>query len=358
MVNRKFTLLLAMLVLAIFAVGSVSAADNVTDDIVVPTEDIAVDDVSVEDVDENDDANDIGGTRDAYDVDNTYTSTQINSVISSAATTTHQVSFAPGTYSNVALTLASNVNLIGNGAKLVGTGSSHVITLPNNLNNFTISGFEIDINNATGKSSAIYGSFITNGVIANNIMYNGANGVNINKYYDNMTVENNIIYDMNNDGISFANPISNSNIGTLGHTYISGNNIQYCAYGIFVGGNFKGNITSNYIGSCDYGVQILGKPNGQMGNINATIYDNTIEDVDLGIDIVNMTIYYLKIDKNDIYTMDDDNDFTILYNGNNSTILGYFGITRNIFYGLIYKSLTTMTDFNNYRNGTIVNDIP
>ena len=55
MVNRKFTLLLAMLVLIIFAVGSVSAADNVTADIVVPTEDISVDDVSVDEIEELDD---------------------------------------------------------------------------------------------------------------------------------------------------------------------------------------------------------------------------------------------------------------------------------------------------------------
>lgn len=354
---------MALLVLAIFAVGSVSAADDIVTDSDVPVDDLVVDEVSTDDVVENgdasSDANKIVNTR----YDENVAAGSDSSTIDAKITAVHNsgggnLYFAEGNYSGISIHMKSNVNLIGNNSRLIGTGSSHVINLPNNLTNFTISGFIIDVNNGTGKYSAIYGSFITNGVIANNVMFNGANGVNINKYYDNMTVENNIIYDMNNDGISFANPIANSNIGTLGHTYISGNNIQYCAYGIFIGGNFKGNITSNYIGSCDCGVQILGKPNGQMGNINATIYDNTIEDVDLGIDIVNMTIYYLKIDKNDIFTMDDDNDFTILYNGNNSTILGYFGITRNILYGLIYKSLTTMTDFNNYRNGTIVNDIP
>lgn len=326
MVSRKYTIILAMLVLAIFAVGSVSAADNVTADIDVPTEDIAVDDVSVEDVDENDNADDVDGTGDDYDVDNTYTSTQINSAISSAATTTHQVSFAPGTYSNVALTLVSNVNLIGNGAKLVGTGSSHVITLPNNLNNFTISGFEIDVNNATGKSSAIYGSFITNGVIANNTMYNGANGVNINKYYDNMTVENNIIYDMNNDGISFANPSTNSDIATLGKTYITNNTIYSCQWGIFAGGNFKGEIANNRISNCTYGMEFAGKPKANNGVLNATLFNNTISSCDIGINMFHPNVLYLYLDymvfddiwEYDIYTNSAFGTYTYIgvYNSN------------------------------------------
>ena len=49
MKSNKLFLLMAMLVLAVFAVGSVSAAENVTTDIDVQTDDIALDDVSVED---------------------------------------------------------------------------------------------------------------------------------------------------------------------------------------------------------------------------------------------------------------------------------------------------------------------
>lgn len=357
MVNKKYTLILAMLVLAIFAVGSVSAADNVTADIDVPTEDIAVDDVSVDETVENDDTT--GGTRDTYDVDNTYTSTQINSAITNAATTTHQVSFAPGTYNNVALTLASNVNLIGNGAKLVGTGSSHVITLPNNLNNFTISGFEIDVNNnnADDKISAIYGSFITNGNINGNTMYNGTNGININKKYDNMTVEDNIIYDMNNDGISFAHPNQNSNINTLGYTRISGNNITNCTFGIFIGGNFKGEISNNNISVCTHGIQSLGKKDGQISNIIADISGNNIVNVTTGIEFINMTAISLYIFTNVITTNDNSTDYTIAYDNFNNSTESSIWVLSNTLDGLIKQSFINKTFiFLNYEDGTIVND--
>ncbi len=231
--KKKYFIFMAMLVLAIFAVGSVSAEDNVTADIEVPTEDIAIDDVTVDEIDEQEettsdvdvDVNDESGNlRGPVYVNNSMTLSQIQGKITNAAAGS-TVYFNPGTYNGITLTLKSNIVYSGYGATLIGTGTNHIFNLPNYMDNFTISGFTLDVNNATGKSSAIYGSFITNGVIANNTMFNGANGVNINKYYDNMTVDNNIIYNMNNDGISFANPVSNSNIASLGKTNITNNRV-------------------------------------------------------------------------------------------------------------------------------------
>ncbi|MBQ2653941.1 MAG: hypothetical protein IJF83_10315 [Methanobrevibacter sp.] len=325
---------MAMLVLVIFAVGSVSAEDNVTTDIDVPTEDIAIDDVPVGDVDEGNDA-----SSDANKIVNTRYNSYIttgssSSVIDAAITTVNSngggnVYFTQGDYYNISINMKSNVNLIGNGARLIGTGSSHVINLPNNLNNFTISGFIIDVNNATGKSSAIYGSFITNGVIANNTMFNGANGVNINKYYDNMTVDNNIIYNMNNDGISFANPVSNSNIASLGKTNITNNNISSCTYGIFIGGNFKGNIANNTIHCCTYGMEFAGKPKPGAGNgtLIATLFNNTISCCDYGINMFHPGVQYLNMSYvNFVSTGYDD-----IITSSNFNKTGFIGVYHCVF---------------------------
>ena len=140
--KKQYLIFMAMLVLAIFAVGSVSAEDNVTTDIDVPTEDIAIDDVPVGDVDEGNDA-----SSDANKIVNTRYNSYItagssSSVIDAAITTVNSngggnVYFTQGDYYNISINMKSNVNLIGNGARLIGTGSSHVINLPNNLNNFT-----------------------------------------------------------------------------------------------------------------------------------------------------------------------------------------------------------------------------
>ena len=140
--KKQYFIFMAMLVLAIFAVGSVSAEDNVTADIDVPVDDIVVDEVSTDDAVEQEDA-----SSDANKIVNTRYNANVaagssSSVIDAAITTVNSngggnVYFAYGNYSDISIHMKSNVNLIGNGARLIGTGSSHVINLPNNLNNFT-----------------------------------------------------------------------------------------------------------------------------------------------------------------------------------------------------------------------------
>ena len=140
--KKQYFIFMAMLVLAIFAVGSVSAEDNVTADIDVPVDDIVVDEVSTDDAVEQEDA-----SSDANKIVNTRYNANVaagssSSVIDAAITTVNSngggnVYFTQGDYYNISINMKSNVNLIGNGARLIGTGSSHVINLPNNLNNFT-----------------------------------------------------------------------------------------------------------------------------------------------------------------------------------------------------------------------------
>lgn len=358
--KNKLFLFMAMLVVAIVAVGSVSATEDIVTDIDAQTDDITVEDVSVEEDIENDeilvDENIVTTADYSVTISAGSNSSYINSKIDEVSTNGGgNVYFESGDYSDIAITLKSNVNLIGNGAVFTGTGSSHVITLANNLNGFTISGLTINVNNAAGGYSAIYGSLISNGVIYNNTLYNGANGININKKYYNITVEDNVIYNMNNDGVSLAHPNANSNINDPEYSIISGNNINNCAYGIFIGGNFKGAISNNRISDSTWGIQSAGKANGQISSIIATISGNTISGVQTGIEFINMTAISLNITSNTISTNNFFNNYTINYgdtfsNATNESIR----VSNNSLTGSIKQSLINMACvFSNYFDGNI-----
>ena len=351
-----------MLVVAIVAVGSVSAAENVTTDIDVPTEEIEIDDsvveeFEIEDITEDADVDDNSGNIRSSDihVNNGMTLDQIQGNISNAADGS-TIYFDSGIYNNISLTLnKSNVIYSGYGATLNGNGADHVLILQDNLSNFTIQGFKINVNN--NGSSAIRGSFIYNGNILNNELSNGENGINIFKSYDNITVEDNTIRNMTQDGISFANPITFSNITDLGRTHIIHNGIYDSGYGIFIGGNFNGEIDNNDIQRCTSGIEFLGKPDGSIGNINATISRNYIYDVYYGINMTNMTIHYLNIDTNWIFGHTANN---LVINYLNLDFAGDYvlDVIDNSFYGSIYQSFVEdmCTDYDNVVNATIIND--
>ncbi len=341
-----------MLVLAIFAVGSVSAADDIADDIDVQTDDVSIDDVSVEEDSQTDYVN----NRDSSDVNiyNTMTLTDIQDNIDSASSGS-TVIFNPGTYTGIALNLTKdNVVYRGVNATLIGTGSSHVFNLVNNLNNFTISGFEINVN---GRYSAIYGSFIFNGTIKENTLYNGTDGININRFYDNMTVEDNFIHDMYRDGISFAHPNANSiSVNNLGNTYISRNNITNCNYSIFVGGNFRGVISNNKILNSTCGIQSVGKKDGFISDIVANISGNNISGVETGIEFINMTAVSLNITSNNIQTTNYVSGYTVDYGENFSNATSEsINFYHNVLVGAIKQSLIDMTyTFDNWFDGYII----
>ena len=357
MKSNKLFLLMAMLVLAVFAVGSVSAAENVNTDIDVPTEEIEIDD-SVDVTDEQEGLeslnNNLGTT---FNVDNT---TDIQYIIDNNDGFT--INFASQNYDNVALNIINKTNIVfnGNNAILKGDGINHVFNLQN-VDNFTFTGFNINTNfiSADHNVSAIYGSFVTNAIINNNTFHNGANGININKKYDNLTVEDNIIYDMNYDGISFAHPNSNSgSVNNLGVSYISRNSITNCLYGIFIGGNFRGVIEDNNISDCTWGIQSAGKKNGVISSIVANITGNTISGVQTGIEFINMTAISLNFISNNIYTNNYMYNYTVNYGGSFSNLTNTsISFYHNILGGAIKRSLINMTyQFENWFDGRIWED--
>ncbi len=348
----NYKLIIAMLVLAIFAVGSVSAAENVTADIVdgnvdeIVVDEVAIDDVSTDAIEEST-GNDEILTAVSYDVDASMNSTTINSYIDLAnASGGGTINFAAGNYTDMALILKSNVHLIG-GANVIltGTGSTHVIEVAN-VENFTISGFKINGNDPTGASvSAIHGSFATNGVISGNTLYNAKNGININKKFDNLTIENNNIYGITYDGISLANPQGNNIFSSLVGATIRNNNISSGEYGMFIGGSFKGTISGNRITGSDVGIQFLGKPNNSSGHLYASIYGNYISGVTTGIELFNPDVIYLNMYLNNIYTVDPSNNYAIAYNSFFAKATGgHIYVTLNILSGLINQTLINQFD--------------
>ena len=140
MLGKKSIILMALLVLAIFAVGSVSAADNITADSDVPADDITVDDVSVDETDDSGKV--VEPTRALHDVTYSDSVADINQAISDASTdsSNHIVNFAQGTYYNAAYTVQDNVVLDGHGSTLIGDGTNDIFVVTN-CQNFTIKNF-------------------------------------------------------------------------------------------------------------------------------------------------------------------------------------------------------------------------
>ena len=356
---------MALLVLAIFTVGSVSAADDIATDSDAQTDDTVVDDIVIDDdatVEEDveiedsvDESSKVVNTRSNAWISAGSNSSVINTAIENVYNSGGGiVYFEYGTYSDISITLKENVTLYGSGAKLTGDGNHTVILIEDYCKNFTITGFEIDVNSHTKHTSGINASFVTDGTISYNRIYNGINAININKFYDNMTIEENTIYNMTNDAISLANPIINSNITTLGRTYLKHNVISDCDYGIFIGGNFKGEIYNNDIRRCTSGIEFVGKPNGQMGNINATLLYNYIYDVYYGINITNITVHYLNIDTNWIFGHTEDNLVINYLNIDFEDDDSILSVLSNSLYGKIYRSFVDMCDpYNNIVDATI-----
>lgn len=325
MTVKKISIIMALLVLAIFAVGSVSAADDIVADSDVTTDEVIIDDVSVDDMVEIDDTSSDADVDDnsgnlrtsPYYVNNSMTLTEIQTVIDDAESGS-TIYFEGGQYNQTTLTLKSNLNVIGLNAVLVGDGINNIINLPDETSNIVISGFAMDANftSSTHNISAIRGSFITNAQITNNTIYNGYNGINLNKYCANIQVTDNSIYNMINDGVSFANPITFSTISTVGYSYISRNNISNCGYGIFIGGNFNGEIANDKISNCTYGIEFAGKPKAGNGTLQATLSYVDISGCTNGINMYHPYADYLSFDHvnftqitgYDVYTTGTVND--------------------------------------------------
>lgn len=359
MLNKKVTLMLALLVIAVFAIGSVSASDDIATDSDVPTDDITVDDVSVDGTGESGKV--VEPTRGPRYVNNSMTNLQINQQISGASSDTngnHVVNFANQTYTGASFTLQNDVILDGHGATLIGDGTNDIF-LVTGKSNFTIKNFIINVNNNV-SGHGIYGHHVYNSTITNNTIFNCSDAINIYQIHENLTITDNTIYDFTGDGISLVNFQNYMNdddgfAAFVGST-ISGNNITGGEYGMFFGGNFKGTITGNNITGSTYGMQFKGKKSASNGRLDAVISDNILCGVTVGIDMNNPCVDFLDISYNIICTV-NNTGFVIANNTNFAkSTYGLIFVEYNTFYGLVRNSFVNQTDSftPNYGNYTII----
>jgi hypothetical protein len=259
-------------------------------------------------------------------VPSTSTNAQIQEILNNA-TDGDNIIFASGaTHTGIHLNCSKRLNLVGNGAILVGDGSYHVLTITGS-SGITIRGLTFNVN---GYKNAITGSEVFNAKIENNTILNGGDGINIFRYYRNLTINNNTITNMSTsygDGISLVNHNSTSNETTTSTT-VSNNVIDDVVYGIFLGGNFKGNVTSNTITDASTsGMNITGKKQPYQGCLIADITSNTITSSNIGISIENPDVIYINLSNNDvtstadsllkgIYFRMDPNSYTKIMNSN------------------------------------------
>ncbi len=350
----KYSVILAMLLLAVLAVGSVSATEDIAID---DTSDIDVDDVSDVDLEIDDQTSDIPdeNLRTTYTPMTITTSsnfTDINNKISDGTYSGYQFNFVNDTYTDFAMVTGTNNKFVGNGATLVGS-TDNLFTITGS-SGIVITGFNMNINNST--KAAIYGSGVEDVEITNNVIYGGKDGINIFQTYENVTITGNTISDVTRDAISLVNHknFTDAQWNAWSSSIVSNNIITGGEYGMFFGGNFKGTINSNRITGSDCGMQFAGKKNATNGRLNATISSNTIKNVLTGIDMNHPCVIYLYIIDNDIRTVNRTANYAI---NNNSYFAkaanGNITIVENTLRGLIKNSFINQTNFSN-NNGYII----
>ena len=222
------------------------------------------------------------------------TNTQIQTAITNAAAG-DTINFASGTYNGIYLTVNKALNLVGNGATLVGSGTS-ILTITGTtgwLNN----GFNININNPS--ADGITGQNVYSCSIQNNNITNGDDGINIYKQYGNITINNNRVTSMNDarDGISLVNCVSQTSTSTS----VTNNVVDGMDYGIFIGGYFRGLISNNNLTNIGTtGMTITGKNAATTGNLYANITNNYITSTGVGISMENPDVIYLNLTGNTV----------------------------------------------------------
>lgn len=304
-----------MLVVAIFAVGCVSAEENVTADIEVPTEDIAIDDIAVDDV-----------TVEEYD--------EQEETIDDVKVPTTTITYNPNLRYTAPIIVQDYTIYDGNGSTITGDGVNDIFIVTN-AHDFVIKNFIINLN---GSKHGIYGHHAFNATITNNTIYGGTDGINIYQVCDNLTITNNTIYNCSHDGISLVNFLTMTddefNNDFVGFT-ICGNNITGGEYGMFFGGNFKGVICSNNISGADVGIEFAGKKSVTNGILSATLYNNRITGVNTGINMFHPMVYYLNLTSNVIAVNNSTSQYAIFTNNNYFALYGIIIMVNNNITGLV-----------------------
>lgn len=350
--SKKALIFIAMLVVAIVAMGSVSATENVTTDVAVPTEEVSVEDNVIEENNvqnvENTNVETSTSEYTQYTVTTSSDLADISEKIGNGTYTGYQFNFEAGTYNNFTMNTGNNNKFVGNGANII-SGGDNLFTVTGS-SNIVITGF--NMTNAAGKA-AVYGSNVVNFTITDNVINGGKDGINIFKSYENVTITDNTIYQVSRDAISLANPLK-SDIDNIGESYIM-NNVIYSGssttmeFGIFVGGTFKGTISGNNITNVDCAMQFAGKPTGTQGHLNVNITNNIISNVSRGIDMFHPDVISLLVEGNSItatnYSFNTNENFT---NSSENSI----EVIENVINGVVSQAFIDATYIASDNTGT------
>lgn len=357
---RNFKFIIAMLVLAVFAVGAVSAAEDIAieDNTIDPADDIVVEDVAADDVDESAsdveeditaDVNEESRTVPAinyyqYNITTSSNFADINANIANGTYTGYEFVFEYGTYNNFAMVTGNNNKFTGNGATIIGS-TDNLFTVAGS-NNIIITGFNMQV--ATGKA-AVYGANVFHAEITNNNISGGKDGINIMQTYDDVTITGNTITGVTRDAISLVDHetdgVADFNFTTWGCSIISNNVIigapDYgTEYGMFIGGNFKGRITGNTITGVATGMEFAGKKAKTNGKLCAVFDNNNITDVGYGINMFHPNVVCLNITNCNIGINSSNIEDAIATN-DKFNYTGYIGVYNSNFSGAISPDFVT-----------------
>ena len=361
--KSKYYMIIAMIVLAVFAIGAVSASENITADIDEPTDDVDVDDVAVEEIDEQADdvavddvavkEADEGGNRaityNPFPVYSNSNFTDINNKISNGTYTGYEFIFVNSTYTNFSMVTGNNNKFTGNGASISGPGD---LFTAYGSNNIIITGFNMYVSSG---NAGIYGANVTNAEISYNNITGGKDGINIKETYDNLTITGNKITNFTRDGISLVDHRTFADLSSKGNSIISNNvitgiSIASSEVGMFFGGNFKGTISGNVITKVKEGVEFTGKKAKTNGRLNATFHNNNICDIQIGIYMNNHNVDFFNITNCNIGLNSSNIRFAIQATSN-FVATGYIGVYNSNFNGTITQSFKDAAG-NNTGNNT------
>ena len=362
MIKNK-VLILAMLIVAIVAVGSVSATDDVAIDIDEPADDIAIEEIAIEDdsADETDEIVETEQTRTItytpYYIDTTSDFDGINYNITNGIFDGYEFIFDNSNdYTNFSMVTGNNNKFTGNGATIIGS-TDNLFTVAGS-NNIVITGFNMNV--ATGKA-AIYGANVFNAEITNNNITGGKDGINIMQTHDNITISGNTITGVTRDAISLVDhrTLSDTEWAERGCSVISNNVIIGAAsygteYGMFFGGNFKGNITGNVITGVATGIEFAGKKAVTNGKLCVKFNNNNITGVKNGVNMYHLNVICFNVTNCNIllsYPYAISSNYGAINTNGYFNATGYIGVYNSNFRGKISDDFKSAVG-NNTANNT------
>ena len=130
--------------------------------------------------------------------------------------------------------------------------------------------------------------------------------------------------------------LSDSDFANLANSTVTGNIITGGEYGMFFGGNFKGDISNNVITGSTYGMEFKGKRAATNGKLYATFDNNTITNAKYaGINMLNPNVVFLNITDctiklNPFYAL---LNYKVIDTDSNFNATGYIGVYNITYLG-------------------------